>query len=67
MKWSNAVHNLINILIVVITGLEGFGWVDLVGPDLALQIVAGLAAVKLVINAIRDGLAGMMKVQPPVE
>jgi len=63
---SNAAHNVLNMLIVVIGASESFQWSAMLGPVLALQVVAGLATTKLVINAIRDGLMNIFKPQPPV-
>lgn len=65
---TNLIHNVLNVLIVIIAGLAGFDWKALgLDPALAAQIVSVLAAAKLVINAIRDGIAGMLKKQPPVQ
>jgi hypothetical protein len=63
----NALHNIMNTALVVVGGLELFSWGDLFGPELAVQIMAGIGAFKLVANALRDGIGGLVKVQPPVE
>lgn len=36
-------------------------------PDVAVKIVGAMATLKLVINTLRDGLAGLLKAQPPVQ
>lgn len=70
MKWfnSNAFHNLFNFTIVLLASVAGFDW-TLFGldPGLALKITGGLALLKLVMNAARDGVPGLVKPQPPVE
>lgn len=63
---SNAFHNIVNILIAVVAALMAFDWTVLFTPETGGAIIAGLSAIKLVINAIRDGLGGMTKPQPPV-
>jgi uncharacterized MnhB-related membrane protein len=62
---TNFFHNLINIALTVIGGLEVMDW-NLLAPDVALTIVGALGATKLVMNSIRDGLSGLVKTQPPV-
>jgi hypothetical protein len=68
---TNFIHNVLNVAIIVLTGLAGFDWMALgsalgMDPVLAAKIVSGLATVKMVINVIRDGFAGLVKNQPPV-
>ncbi|PBB75218.1 hypothetical protein CK227_10525 [Mesorhizobium sp. WSM4308] len=72
MKWlnTNSVHNAINILITLVAGgaLAGFDWTLFgVGDSVALKITGGLALLKLIINAVRDGPAGMVAPPPPAE
>lgn len=72
MKWlnTNALHNAINILITVICGgaLAGFDWTAFgVSDHTALQISGSLALLKIIINAVRDGPAGMVAPPPPAE
>lgn len=72
MKWfnSNSFHNFLNVLITLICGgaLVGFDWTMFgVTDHTALQISGGLALLKLVINAVRDGPAGMVAPPPPAE
>lgn len=69
MKWfnSNAVHNLLNFIITIVAGgaLVGFDW-TLFGIDDAdaLKITGCLSLLKLLINAYRDGLPGMVEAPP---
>ncbi len=64
---TNAIHNVLNIAMAVIAGFAAMDWSVIVSQGTAVKIVAALAAIKLVINALRDGLAGMVKPQPPVQ
>ncbi|RUU48732.1 hypothetical protein [Mesorhizobium sp.] len=70
MKWfnSNAAHNLINVLILLLTSLVGFDW-TMFGIDaaLALKITGVLTLLKILMNVVRDGVAGLVKKQPAVE
>jgi hypothetical protein len=67
---TNALHNVLNALIFIITSgaLAGFDW-TMFGIDdhRALQISGTLALAKLLINAFRDGPAGMVAPPPPAE
>lgn len=67
MKWSNAAHNILNILIAAIAAIATFDFAAFLPPEVAAPIIGGLAALKLVMNAIRDGIAGLVKEQPPVQ
>jgi hypothetical protein len=65
---TNLIHNILNIAMIVVAGLAGFDFVGLgLDPILAGKIVAGLGTAKMIINVIRDGFAGLMKQQPPVQ
>ncbi|MER8567615.1 hypothetical protein NKH85_17125 [Mesorhizobium sp. M0924] len=67
---TNFLHNILNGTIVVVTGgaLGGFDWTMFgVTDHTALQISGSLALLKLVINAVRDGPAGMVASPPPAE
>jgi hypothetical protein len=58
----------LNIAMIVIAGLAGFDFVGMgIDPVTAGKIVAGLGAVKMVINVLRDGITGLTKPQPPVQ
>jgi hypothetical protein len=53
---------------VIVGGLAGFDFVGLgLDPILAGKIIAGLGTAKMIINVIRDGFAGLVKPQPPVQ
>lgn len=72
MKWANTnfFHNIANGAIVLVTGgaLVGFDWTMFgITDHTALQISGSLALLKLVINAVRDGPAGMVAPPPPAE
>jgi hypothetical protein len=64
---SNLFHNIANVLIALIAAMMAFDWTVLFSPETGAMIISALATIKLVINAIRDGLAGMVKPQPPVQ
>ena len=72
MKWfnTNSIHNGINLLISLICGgaLIGFDWTVFGLTNVAaLKITGGLSLAKIVINAVRDGPAGMVAPPPPAE
>lgn len=65
---TNALHNVLNVAMIVVAGLAGFDYVGLgLDPVMAGKIVATLGAVKMVINVLRDGVTGLTKPQPPVQ
>ena len=65
---SNLIHNILNIVMIVVAGLAGFDYVGLgLDPVLAGKIVAGLGTAKMIINVVRDGFSGLTKTQPPVQ
>lgn len=65
---TNLIHNCINILILVVCALPGFDFSTLgIDTETALKISSGLALLKLVINAVRDGPTGMVAPPPPAE
>lgn len=64
---TNLLHNILNFLIAIMGGLTAFDFTAIVSQSTAGTIVGALAALKLVMNALRDGLAGMAKAQPPVQ
>lgn len=74
----NFLHNLINLLIVVLgaaligsgcaaTAAGGFdcsaSWIN---PTITTWAITILAALKVLLNVLRDGVFGLWKVQPPV-
>jgi len=63
---TNLAHNIINILITLVAGLEAFDWTPFLEPSIALKVVGVLGLVKLMINVIRDGVTGLTANQPPV-
>ena len=64
---TNAIHNILNIAIAVVSAMAAFDWTVFMNPATAATLVAGLATAKMVINTLRDGLGGLWKPQPPVE
>ncbi|MCC7047213.1 MAG: hypothetical protein IT562_10910 [Alphaproteobacteria bacterium] len=65
---TNLLHNILNVAIVIVGAMGAFDWTGVgLNPELAVKIVAGLGTLKLVMNALRDGLSGMTKPQPPVQ
>ncbi len=65
---TNLIHNILNIAMVVVAGLAGFDFAGLgIDAGLAAKIVAALGTAKVIINVLRDGLAGLVKNQPPVQ
>jgi len=63
---TNTLHNAINIAIPGILALCAFDWSPYFEPNVAKYVVGALAVTKLLINVYRDGVSGMVKVQPPV-
>lgn len=63
---TNFLHNCINVAIVALPALEVFDWTPFFTEATALKIVGLLGLAKIVINAWRDGVTGMVKEQPPV-
>ena len=64
---SNMIHNLLNVAIAAVAALAVFDWTVLFSQSTAMVIVGVLASAKTVINVVRDGFAGLVKVQPPVQ
>ena len=72
MRWfnTNALHNSMNAAIAIVAGgaLAGFDWTLFgVSNAAALKITGSLALGKIIINAVRDGPAGMVAPPPPSE
>jgi hypothetical protein len=68
---TNAVHNVLNIIGLIIGALITFDWTQLGLSAETAAIVAGgvlLAdkVIKLAMNVVRDGIGGLFKAQPPV-
>lgn len=64
---TNLLHNIINVSMAVIAGLQALDWTAFVSPETSVTIVGVLAVLKLTINLWRDGLSGLIKDQPPVQ
>ncbi len=64
---TNLIHNVLNFLLALVGGLMAFDFSSVVSASTAGTIIAVLSGAKLLMNAIRDGLAGMAKPQPPVQ
>lgn len=64
---TNAIHNMLNIAIAAVAAMAAFDWTVLFSQPTAMVIVGILASAKTVINVIRDGFAGLVKEQPPVQ
>lgn len=63
---TNLLHNILNVAIAFVGAMMAFDWTVLFSQSTAGAIIAVLSAVKLFVNAVRDGLAGMTQPQPPV-
>ena len=63
---TNALHNVINVLMVLVPALETFDWTPFFSDETALKIVGGLGLLKICINVWRDGPGGLAAPQPPV-
>lgn len=62
-QWTNVIHNILNVLIALVAGLQTIDLTPFMSAETSLKVVSGLAILKLVINAIRDGITGMAKPQ----
>lgn len=64
---TNSVHNALNIMISVLAVWGLFDWSSLgIDSKTSLTIIAAIGLTKLTMNAVRDGLKGMVEIQPPV-
>lgn len=67
----NALHNILNLLGVIVASLLSFDWAGL-GLDpatvamLATAFIWADKIIKLALNVLRDGFGGLFKPQPPV-
>lgn len=64
---TNLIHNVLNIVMAVVAVLGLPEVIALIPVEWAVTITGAAATLKLVINVVRDGLAGLAKTQPPVE
>ncbi len=67
----NAIHNILNLLGVIVASLLTFDWAGLgLSPEavatMSLVFIWADKIIKLALNLFRDGLGGLFKVQPPV-
>lgn len=60
---TNLLHNVLNVAITVVASMSMFDWSALMSPETSLKVVAVLGLSKLVMNAVRDGIVGMVKSQ----
>ena len=68
---TNAFHNILNILGLIVGSLVAFDWAGLgLSPETAAMVASGFLladkVIKLAMNVTRDGLGGLFKTQPPV-
>ena len=69
---ANAVHNILNLIGLIIGALITFDWTQLgLSPEVAATVAGavllGDKIIKLAMNVMRDGFGGLFKMQPPVE
>lgn len=69
---ANAIHNILNLVGLLVGSLIAFDWASLgLAPETAAIVASGVLLadkiVKLGMNIMRDGLGGLFKVQPPVQ
>jgi hypothetical protein len=69
---TNAIHNILNLIGLVVGSLVTFDWAGLGmsaegAAMLAGWVLFGDKIIKLAINIFRDGLGGLFKPQPPVK
>ena len=68
----NMFHNILNVVGLIVAALIGFDWAGLgMPPELVATIMTWLLfsdkIIKLGMNIFRDGLGGLIKVQPAVK
>jgi hypothetical protein len=68
---TNAIHNVLNLIGLVIGSLVTFDWAGLGLSPTAAAMLAGWVllgdkVIKLAMNIFRDGPTGLFKPQPPV-
>ncbi len=68
---ANAIHNILNILGLIVGSLVAFDWAGLgFSAETAAMIASGFLladkVIKLGMNITRDGFGGLFKTQPPV-
>lgn len=75
---TNLIHNIINALLIILPALLvatgcvqlttgdldcGQSWIN---PTYTTLAMSALAALKIGLNLMRDGIGGLWKVQPPI-
>ncbi len=68
---TNAIHNILNLIGLIVGSLITFDWANLgLSPEVAATIAGGVLladkVIKFAINILRDGIGGLFAVQPPV-
>jgi len=68
---TNAVHNILNLLGLIVGTLVTFDWAGIGMTPEAAALLAGWVLmcdkiIKLAMNVTRDGIGGLFKKQPPV-
>lgn len=69
---TNAIHNLLNFIGLIIGALIAYDWTMLGMSDATAAKTAAIVLVadkliKLALNVTRDGIGGLFSKQPPVE
>lgn len=69
---TNAIHNILNLIGLLVGSLIAFDWASLgLTPETAAMIASGFIladkVIKLAMNLFRDGLGGLFKTQPAVK
>lgn len=69
---TNLIHNILNVLGLLVGAVVTFDWTALGASPATAAAIAGAVlfaqnAIKLVLNVLRDGVAGLAKTQPPVQ
>lgn len=67
----NVIHNLLNLLGIIVASLLTFDWAGLgLSPETAVVVATIFIwadkIIKLAMNVTRDGLGGLFGYQPPV-
>ena len=69
---TNAIHNVLNLLGLLVGALITYDWTQLGLSAESAAFVAGVVLlgdkiIKLAMNIFRDGIGGLFKPQPPVQ
>ncbi len=69
---TNAFHNLLNLIGLLVGAMITFDWTSLgLSAETAAYVAGGFLLadkiIKFAINIFRDGIDGLIKPQPPVE